>query len=446
MTTTTQSRWLRVQQAADLLGVSASTVRRWADSGRLACQRTPSGQRRFLLDDLEAIVPRGSPSPCVRNVRPERRRAALPAAVRDQPRARLQPRARRGPAVGGATPERRPGDPRLRHLPARRTTSAWSAWPPALDGVFDASWVGQRVPPGRLALRPARRRDAARGHREQPRRPAAQRGRTRGDAPLRPAQLRLAAADRPRQGHRPGRPPRPRRARVHRRGDRHRRGGRPAGRPGARARPALRGGQEPPPGQPAGPQLGAFAPRTTTPSATPAGWPPTWPCSAASWAGRPSAWKRCENVAFLHDIGKIGVSDRVLLKAGPLTSEEWELIRQHPGISAEIVRPLFDEELVAGVRHHHERFDGKGYPDGLAGEEIPLARPGDVRRRLLRRHVLPAPLPAGPELPPVPGRAASAAPARSSTREMVDGLPCACCSACGGGGRASPSSPSRPPS
>ena len=79
-----------------------------------------------------------------------------------------------------------------------------------------------------------------------------------------------------------------------------------------------------------------------------------------------------ENVAFLHDIGKIGVSDRVLLKAGPLTSEEWELMRQHPGISAEIVRPLFDDDLVAGVRHHHERFDGKGYPDGLAGQAIPL--------------------------------------------------------------------------
>jgi len=92
--------------------------------------------------------------------------------------------------------------------------------------------------------------------------------------------------------------------------------------------------------------------------------------------GRELGWpserlEELQNVAFLHDIGKIGVSDRVLLKAGPLTSEEWELMRQHPGISAEIVRPLFDSELVASVRHHHERFDGGGYPDGLRGAEIP---------------------------------------------------------------------------
>src|SRR5664280_3821316 len=97
----------------------------------------------------------------------------------------------------------------------------------------------------------------------------------------------------------------------------------------------------------------------------------------AALLGRELGWpeerlEAVENAAFLHDIGKIGVSDRVLLNPGPLTSEEWELVRQHPGISAEIVRPLFDEELVAGVRHHHERFDGRGYPDGLAGEEIPI--------------------------------------------------------------------------
>jgi diguanylate cyclase (GGDEF)-like protein len=97
----------------------------------------------------------------------------------------------------------------------------------------------------------------------------------------------------------------------------------------------------------------------------------------ASLLGSELGWpddrlEELQNVAFLHDIGKIGLSDRVLLKAGPLTSEEWELVRQHPGISAEIVRPLFDNELVAGVRHHHERFDGDGYPDNLRGAEIPL--------------------------------------------------------------------------
>jgi diguanylate cyclase (GGDEF)-like protein/excisionase family DNA binding protein len=79
-----------------------------------------------------------------------------------------------------------------------------------------------------------------------------------------------------------------------------------------------------------------------------------------------------QDAAYLHDIGKIAVSDRVLLKAGPLNREEWELMRQHPGISAEIVRPLFNEELTLAVRHHHERFDGDGYPDGMAGDAIPL--------------------------------------------------------------------------
>jgi len=79
-----------------------------------------------------------------------------------------------------------------------------------------------------------------------------------------------------------------------------------------------------------------------------------------------------QDAAYLHDIGKIAVSDRVLLKTGPLNSEEWELMRQHPGISAEIVRPLFNHELTKAVRHHHERFDGSGYPDGLAGAAIPL--------------------------------------------------------------------------
>ena len=78
-----------------------------------------------------------------------------------------------------------------------------------------------------------------------------------------------------------------------------------------------------------------------------------------------------KEVTYLHDIGKIAISDRVLLKSGPLTEEEWSLMNQHPSIGAEILAPLFDERLVAGIRHHHERYDGKGYPNGLAGQEIP---------------------------------------------------------------------------
>jgi diguanylate cyclase (GGDEF)-like protein len=79
-----------------------------------------------------------------------------------------------------------------------------------------------------------------------------------------------------------------------------------------------------------------------------------------------------EEAAYLHDIGKIGVSDRVLLKPSGLNSREWELMRQHPIFSADILRPLFADDLVLGVRHHHEHWDGSGYPDGLTGEAIPL--------------------------------------------------------------------------
>jgi diguanylate cyclase (GGDEF)-like protein len=89
------------------------------------------------------------------------------------------------------------------------------------------------------------------------------------------------------------------------------------------------------------------------------GWEPEWT-------------EQVREAAYLHDIGKIGVSDRVLVKQGPLNTEEWELMRQHPVLSAEIIQPLFSAELVVAVRHHHERYDGKGYPDGLSGEEIPV--------------------------------------------------------------------------
>lgn len=75
----------------------------------------------------------------------------------------------------------------------------------------------------------------------------------------------------------------------------------------------------------------------------------------------------------LHDVGKIGVPDAVLNKPGRLTEEEFALVREHPSIGSRILEPLVDDPLVIGVvRWHHERWDGTGYPDGLAGKRIPL--------------------------------------------------------------------------
>jgi putative nucleotidyltransferase with HDIG domain len=78
--------------------------------------------------------------------------------------------------------------------------------------------------------------------------------------------------------------------------------------------------------------------------------------------------------ALLHDIGKIGVEDRVLRKPGPLTKRETEAMREHPVIGYEMLRGLhFLESSLDGIRHHHEHWDGAGYPDGVKGEAIPLA-------------------------------------------------------------------------
>lgn len=75
----------------------------------------------------------------------------------------------------------------------------------------------------------------------------------------------------------------------------------------------------------------------------------------------------------LHDLGKIGIPDSVLLKQGPLTGEELEMLRRHPTIGEEIIRPLNPGPAVLQmIRHHHERWDGRGYPDGLKGENIPV--------------------------------------------------------------------------
>lgn len=100
-------------------------------------------------------------------------------------------------------------------------------------------------------------------------------------------------------------------------------------------------------------------------------------CIAAKFAEKinlaPALVVSLRRAGALHDIGKIGIPDAVLLKPGALTPQELEIIRQHPVIGANIVAPLHllpRERAI--VLHHHERWDGKGYPLGLAGEDIPL--------------------------------------------------------------------------
>lgn len=77
--------------------------------------------------------------------------------------------------------------------------------------------------------------------------------------------------------------------------------------------------------------------------------------------------------ASLHDIGKIAVPDAILLKPARLTPEEFRLVQKHPVVGEEILAPLgFLTKALPLIRHHHERWDGKGYPDGLAADAIPL--------------------------------------------------------------------------
>jgi putative two-component system response regulator len=77
--------------------------------------------------------------------------------------------------------------------------------------------------------------------------------------------------------------------------------------------------------------------------------------------------------ALLHDVGKIGVPEHLLRKEGPLSDEEWIVMRRHPEIGERICQPLNASRAFAPIiRHHHERFNGKGYPDGLRGRQIPL--------------------------------------------------------------------------
>jgi putative nucleotidyltransferase with HDIG domain len=77
--------------------------------------------------------------------------------------------------------------------------------------------------------------------------------------------------------------------------------------------------------------------------------------------------------ALLHDVGKLGVADAILEKPGPLTKEEWKVVKRHPEVGARMIEPLESlRKALPVIRHHHERPDGSGYPDGLEGGEIPL--------------------------------------------------------------------------
>ncbi len=77
-------------------------------------------------------------------------------------------------------------------------------------------------------------------------------------------------------------------------------------------------------------------------------------------------------MGLLHDVGKIGIQDAIINKAGRLTDEEFASVKTHPAVGAEILKNISDyPELMTGARWHHERYDGRGYPDGLSGEDIP---------------------------------------------------------------------------
>jgi putative nucleotidyltransferase with HDIG domain len=94
---------------------------------------------------------------------------------------------------------------------------------------------------------------------------------------------------------------------------------------------------------------------------------------AAAYGLDPEGVERVRVAGRLHDLGKIGIREAILNKQGPLTDEEFSHVKAHAEIGAQILAPMTHlGEVIGYVRHHHERWDGKGYPAGLAGETIPL--------------------------------------------------------------------------
>ena len=105
---------------------------------------------------------------------------------------------------------------------------------------------------------------------------------------------------------------------------------------------------------------------------------------SAAWRSTPARWRapsacptstsrRCKTAALLHDIGKLAVPEHILAKPGPLTPDEFQKVRMHPQIGADIIGAVpFPYPVAPLVLAHHERWDGRGYPMGLHGEQIPL--------------------------------------------------------------------------
>ncbi len=87
----------------------------------------------------------------------------------------------------------------------------------------------------------------------------------------------------------------------------------------------------------------------------------------------PKGRNEIQVAAYLHDVGKVGISNRFIHKKGTLTPIDWAIIKQHTKKSIELLAPLsLSSNILSYIQHHHERFDGTGYPDGLVGEQIPM--------------------------------------------------------------------------
>ena len=149
-----------------------------------------------------------------------------------------------------------------------------------------------------------------------------------------------------------------------------------------------------------------------------------------------------KTAALLHDIGKLAVPEHILSKPGPLTQEEFQKIRIHPQVGAEIISAVpFPYPVAPLILSHHERWDGKGYPQGLEGRRDPARRAHPVGRRLLRRADVRPPVSQGDDARRGAGAAAAGSRQARSIPTVVQMFVEMAAGA--GRGRAAPSRPRR---